>query len=133
MAKLSSEDLHVGRFEYGEAWDAGYNWGSGMASDIGNAALKIGEALDSSSLLETSIEGGNLDSVGEIGSDVNISDEDIKLLRDMAARDFLLQLQTVTPVAHVTFGDVRETADVNQIMDVIENMVEEQMATALVS
>ena len=75
----------------------------------------------------------SVDSVDSIGSDVDISDEDVKLLRDMAARDYLLQLQTITPVAHVTFGDVRETADVGKIVEVIEQMVEEQMATALVS
>ena len=79
------------------------------------------------------INGGNLDSVGSINSDVNLSDEDIQLLRDMAARDYLLQVQSITPVANVTFGDVRETADVNKIVEVIETMVDEQMATALVS
>ena len=79
------------------------------------------------------ITGGNLDSVGSIKSDVNINDEDIKLLRDMAARDYLLNLQQITPVAHINFGDIRETADVRKIMDVIEDMVEEQMATALVA
>ena len=80
--------------------------------------------------LETEVTGGTLDGINQ---DVNIGDEDIKLLRDMAARDYLLQLQTVTPVAHVTFGDVKETADVNKIVEVIEQMVEEQMATSLVS
>lgn len=78
----------------------------------------------------------NIDKVGSVGkidSDVTISEEDLKLLRDMAARDYLLQLQQVTPVANVTFGDVRETADVNRIMEVIENMVEEQLATSMVS
>ena len=35
--------------------------------------------------------------------------------------------------AEYTFGDVRETADVGKIVEVIEQMVDEQMATALVS
>lgn len=133
MAKLDSEDLHVQRFEYGQAWDAGYNWGSGIVDSISESASKLTAGFDGSKTLATSVEGGNLDSIGQIDSDVDISDEDIKLLRDMAARDYLLQLQTITPVAHVTFGDVRETADVNKIVEVIETMVEEQMATALVS
>lgn len=140
----------AGAFQEGwasTAYDSGYEWGSNVANNISNSsifetignfdltmdALKAGfdpSGLDMSSV---SVNGGNLDSVDSIGSDVDISDEDIKLLRDMAARDYLLQLQTITPVAHVTFGDVRETADVNKIVEVIENMVEEQMATALVS
>ena len=74
-----------------------------------------------------------MDSVGKINSDVEIKDEDLKLLRDMAARDFLLNLQSITPVANVKFGDVRETADVNKIWDTIQDMIEEQMATSLVT
>lgn len=117
-------------------YDSGYTWGSGLVDEIGG--LNLG--LPNESVLDryrtdggVNVAGGNLDSVGSIKNDVNIADEDIQLLRDMAARDYLLNLQQVTPVAHISFGDVRETADVNKIMDVIEDMVEEQMATSLVS
>lgn len=117
-------------------YDSGYAWGSGIVDEIGG--LNLG--LPDESVLGryrtgggVNVAGGNLDSVGSIKNDVNINDEDIQLLRDMAARDYLLNLQQITPVAHISFGDVRETADVNKIMDVIEDMVEEQMSTALVS
>ena len=117
-------------------YDSGYAWGSGIVDEIGG--LNLG--LPNESVLSryrtdggVNVAGGNLDSVGSIKNDVNINDEDIQLLRDMAARDYLLNLQQITPVAHISFGDVRETADVNKIMDVIEDMVEEQMATALVA
>lgn len=128
----------VGAFEEGwasDAYDSGYNWGYGVVEGIGETALNLESSFDLSKIMPstTTIDGGSLDSVDSIGSDVDISDEDVRLLRDMAARDYLLQLQTITPVANVTFGDVRETADVNKIVEVIENMVEEQMATALVS
>lgn len=127
----SLKDIGVDRWSYSDAYNTGYDFGSGVQDKIGE--FGIDDLSGSISDLPTEITGGNLDSVGEVGSDVNISDEDIKLLRDMAARDYLLQLQTITPVAHVTFGDVRETADVGKIIDVIEQMVEEQMATSLVS
>lgn len=138
----------VGAFADGwasDAYNSGYDWGSGIVDSMGDSLNSLMDGFDLDGLTANidysgvgggggvNVDGGNLDSVGSIGSDVNISDEDIKLLRDMAARDYLLQLQSVTPVAHVTFGDVRETADVNKIVDVIEQMVEEQMATALVS
>lgn len=117
-------------------YDSGYSWGSGLVDEIGG--LQLG--LPDESILGqfrtdggVNVAGGDLDSVGSIKNDVNINDEDIQLLRDMAARDYLLNLQQITPVAHISFGDVRETADVNKIMDVIEDMVEEQMATALVA
>lgn len=117
-------------------YDSGYSWGSGLVDEIGG--LQLG--LPGESILDrfrtdggVNVAGGDLDSVGSIKNDVNINDEDIQLLRDMAAREYLLNLQQITPVAHISFGDVRETADVNKIMDVIEDMVEEQMATALVA
>lgn len=137
----------TGAFEDGwssKAFNSGYEWGAGVVNTLtdgigdftggltdfmeGNTAL-----YDSATGAGVNVAGGNLDSVGSIKNDVNINDEDIQLLRDMAARDYLLNLQQITPVAHISFGDVRETADVNKIMDVIEDMVEEQMATSLVS
>lgn len=115
-----------------EWYNAGSEWGIGAVDSPGdfNLGLPENSVLDMFNPDEVTVDGGYLDG---IKSDVNISDEDVKLLRDMAARDFLLQLQSITPVAHVTFGDVRETADVGKIVEVIEKMVEEQMATALVS
>lgn len=117
-------------------YDSGYSWGSGLVDEI--EGLQLG--FPDESVLDrfrtgmgVNVAGGNLDSVGSIKNDVNLNDEDIQLLRDMAARDYLLSLQQITPVAHISFGDVRETADVSKIMDVIEDMVEEQMATSLVS
>lgn len=128
------------RASYGDAWNSGYDFGSGLSDKIGDMTsgltgfIKGNDALYSQATGDgIDVAGGNLDSVGSIKNDVNINDEDIQLLRDMAARDYLLNLQQITPVAHISFGDVRETADVNKIMDVIEDMVEEQMSTALVS
>ena len=141
----------TGAFEDGwssKAFNSGYEWGAGVVNTLtdgigdftggltdfmeGNTALYNG-ATGAGAGAGVNVAGGNLDSVGSIKNDVNINDEDIQLLRDMAARDYLLNLQQITPVAHISFGDVRETADVNKIMDVIEDMVEEQMATSLVS
>ena len=78
------------------------------------------------------IAGGDLDSVGKIKDDVSITDEDIKLLKDVAATEFVNKYTTLRPELQVTFGDVRETADVNKILEVIEDMVEEAYASVLV-
>ena len=128
------------RASYGDAWNSGYDFGSGLTDKIGDMTNGLTGFMEGTDALYSqaagggvNVAGGNLDSVGSIKNDVNINDEDIQLLRDMAARDYLLNLQQITPVAHISFGDVRETADVNKIMDVIEDMVEEQMATSLVS
>lgn len=112
---------------------SGWNWGMGIGEDL-DASLSSFDMSGMEDILSGGIpiDGGTLDSVGSVGSDVTISDEDIQLLKDIAARDFLVNVQTVTPKANIKFGDVRETADVNKIVGVIEDMVEEQLATALV-
>ena len=78
------------------------------------------------------MDGGKLDSVGKIKDDVSITDEDIKLLKDVAATEFINKFTTLRPEMQVTFGDVRETADVNKILEVIEDMVEDAYASVLV-
>ena len=119
-----------------DGWDSGYNFGAGLADDL--SKLDFSNALGDVSAIEGMlnngiyVDGGKLDSLGSIKSDVDISEQDIQLLRDMAAREFLLNLQTITPTANITFGDVKETADVKKIISIIEDMVEEQLATSLV-
>jgi tape measure domain-containing protein len=74
------------------------------------------------------LNGGYLD---KVKGDVGITDEDIKLLKDMASTEFINKYTTLRPEMHVTFGDVKETADVGQIVSVIEDMVEEAYASSL--
>lgn len=76
---------------------------------------------------------GTVDTVNNVNGTVDISSEDLKLLRDIASRDLLLSMTSVTPQANITFGDIRETADVNKIVDVIEDMVENAFATSLIN
>lgn len=133
-----------------DGWsDQWYGYGNDFVTNLGNGISDSLAGLDIEGLLGGGtgslgniedmlgngipVNGGDLDSVGAINSDVDISDEDLQLMRDMAAREFMLNLQTVTPTANITFGDVRETADAKKILDVIEQMVEEQLATSLVS
>lgn len=78
------------------------------------------------------VGGGKLDSVGKIKDDVKIKDDDIKLLKDLAAKEFSLSYTQLTPQAIITFGDVRETADTNQIVGVIEDMVASALASKLI-
>lgn len=75
------------------------------------------------------IKGGELD---KIRDDISITDEDIKLLKDVAQTEFINKFTTLRPEMQVSFGDVRETADVNKILEALEEMVEEAYASVLV-
>ena len=80
-------------------------------------------------------DGGSLDEIGEVGSikdDVSITEEDIKLLKDVAAVEFVNQYTTLRPELYAQFGDVRETADVNELLTHMEDLIEQAYASKLV-
>lgn len=54
-----------------------------------------------------------------------ISDEDIQLLLDVATRDYKLNYQQVTPQITMTFGDIRENADVDIIAEQLADKLQE--------
>ena len=60
--------------------------------------------------------------------EVNISDEDLKMLKDIATREYMLNYKHITPNVNISFGDVRETADVNAVKDAIQKMMEDELA-----
>lgn len=60
--------------------------------------------------------------------EVDISDEDLKMLKDIATREYMLNYKHITPNVNITFGDVRETADVGAVKDAIQKMMEDELA-----
>lgn len=60
--------------------------------------------------------------------EVDISDEDLKMLKDIATREYMLNYKHITPNVNISFGDVRETADVGAVKDAIQKMMEDELA-----
>ena len=54
-----------------------------------------------------------------------LSDEDVKLFIDVATRDYKLNYQQVTPNITLKFGDIRETTDVDDILNRVADELEE--------
>lgn len=63
---------------------------------------------------------------------VDMSDEDLQYLRDIAEREYINKFSTATlaPNVSFTFGDIHETADVNELKGTLELMMREEIATA---
>ena len=65
------------------------------------------------------------------GSGIKIAEEDLQLLKNVAATEFVNRYTTLRPSMEVSFGDVRETADVNALQERIAEMMENALAESL--
>lgn len=99
----------------------------GGVADIAMSGMELPD-LSNNGGIPVDVKGGKLDD----GGTVKLSDDDLTVLKDLATRKYLINLATMTPNVNNYFGDVRETADVNKILEVINKMVEEDLATSLV-
>ena len=53
------------------------------------------------------------------------------MLKDIASTKYINKFTTLQPNMQVTFGDVHETADIDKIMDAIEDMTEKALAETI--
>jgi len=129
-----------------DAFKQGAAWGDGIAEKIDNAigsfdpSKLLGDTLGS--LTEGQDYGNGFDMASMIDpngnvpvdvkknsdKEVDISDEDLKMLKDIATREYMLNYKHITPNVNIEFGDVRETADVNKIKDAITKMMDEELS-----
>lgn len=125
--------------DVGQAYNNGYAAGQGLENWVGNLGNNLGIdnlAGDLANGMEDmasaagapNVKGGKLD---KIGGEVELSDEDIKMLKDIASTKFVNKFTTLQPNMQVTFGDVHENADVDKIMDAIEDMAEQALAEVI--
>lgn len=129
-----------------DAFKQGAAWGDGIAEKIDNAigsfdpskllgdtlgslteGQDYGSGFDMSSMIDPN---GNVPVDVKKNSDkeVDISDEDLKMLKDIATREYMLNYKHITPNVNIEFGDVRETADVNKIKDALTKMMDEELS-----
>ena len=102
MATVNGQDMHVDRFNYGDAWNAGTAFGDDIADKISNFSLSdilghvdIPDASEYTSGFNDVIANAGIgddigsiaDNTGAIKDSMDITQEDIKYLRDIAERD----------------------------------------------
>ena len=118
----------------GGAFDWGYGKGAGLESYVGNmfnspGANDMGAGIDTSKF--GSDLGKNADSgaknLKNIDDKIDVSNEHLEMLRDLAEEKSIQNFVTLTPTVQVTTGDVREEADINKIISHIENYMENEL------
>nr|PZN50823.1 MAG: hypothetical protein DIU61_14445 [Bacteroidota bacterium] len=68
--------------------------------------------------------------VGKIEDKVDISSEDLKLMRELAEMKSIQNFVTLTPTVQVTTGDIRSDVDVDTIIRRIEDALEREIANS---
>lgn len=96
---------------------------AGMGNPLGGGNDKL--AKDKKGKNPT---GGKLDKVGKIEKDINIADEDLKMLRDLAEIKSIQNIVTLTPSVKFEGMTVREEADLDKIVRKITRVFEDDIA-----
>lgn len=131
VPKIDSQDSHLDRFEYGKAWDAGYQWGDNLDL-FGGLGDMFGAEYDAKAYDELLGDTGNIsDDVSSINKSVNMADEDLKNLVDMAERQYVNQINLTaqTPVVTINGANTGNTEeDRRKLGDTIRDIILEQAA-----
>jgi len=149
--QTEADVVELMRFEpmdYAEAFNIGQEWGEAAGNFVADKVqgvfdkfqnfaqgFKLGEsdaAEDISKYLANIDKNGlaNVDKVGKIEDTVNISSEDLKLMRELAEMKSIQNFVTLTPTVQVTTGDIRNDVDVDTIVRRIEESLEREIANS---
>lgn len=146
LDKLGKEKIqkveYFGMESVGLSYLEGYSSGKKWAEDTGVKLDNFMTGMKNTFNPNTSVLGGtvpkpvtNLDTVGEVknikGGKINLDDNSIQWIRDAGAIEFVNRFTNMRPILKVNFGDVHQTADVNEIADAIADMVENAVTTSL--
>ena len=131
---LDSATLGLKRWEYGDAYDMGYNFGEGIESDIGSM---FGSGIGDQYSLDNLMEGiGDIPEMEEIEANtgdtanaLEVTNEDLKYLRDLAEQEAINRFTTAE--IHVEMGginnNISQNTDVDGIIDYMVTGVREAM------
>lgn len=134
MAKMNADDLKLDRFEYGAAFDLGYNFGEGIDNKV--SGLFDGSLMDSMGAFDL---GNTLDGIyGNTGDTANntaatadaldITEEDLSYLRDIAEREAINRFTTAEiKVEQTNTNYIDKETDLDGIMDAWANDFAEKL------
>lgn len=137
MAKMDASSMHLDRFEYGAAWDAGYSFGEGIDESIANfdpsllfGTTDIPSADDYAGALADGAIGGGIDDIagntGAMADAMDITGEELKYLRDIAEQEAINRYTTAEiTIEQTNHNTINNGMDLDGIMSGMTDMVNE--------
>lgn len=140
MEKLNADDMKLGRFEYGAAFDMGYEFGQGVEDTVGGLfdfsamnSLGAADGLDAFNLGNTldGIYGNTGDTAGNtaaMSDALDIAEEDLAYMRDIAEREAINRFTTAEiKVEQHNENHISKDTDLDGIMDAWANDFAEKL------
>ena len=133
------------RFEYGDAWSKGYDFGAGVENKIGGMFnMGDGGGFDMSSMMgdvgsiagDTGSIAGDTGSIagdtGSIADSLSVTDEELEYLRDIAERDAINRFTTAEVKIDMTgmTNKIDGSADIDGIITELTDGFTEALVTA---
>lgn len=126
------------RFEYGDAWSKGYDFGAGVENKIGGMFnMGDGGGFDMSSMMgDVGSIAGDVGSIagdtGSIADSLSVTDEELEYLRDIAERDAINRFTTAEVKIDMTgmTNKIDGSADIDGIITELTDGFTEALVTA---
>ena len=140
MAKMDASSMHLGRFEYKDAWDAGYSFGQGIDESIAGfdpASLFDTNIPDAGSYADLSGYGAGMEGIGSgiediagntgaMADSMEITGEELKYLRDIAEQEAVNRFTTAeVKIEQTNHNTIKNGMDLDGVMSGMTDMMNE--------
>lgn len=114
------------QLDYKNEFDYGYKAGANLVGKV-KQSMDFGSTLDDWNKKSTI---NRVNEVGEIKDKVDISSEDLRVMRDLAEMKNIQNFVTLTPIVEVRTGDIRHEVDVYDVVRQIEDVLTQEITSA---
>ncbi|MEW9096410.1 MAG: hypothetical protein AB2417_15135 [Clostridiaceae bacterium] len=104
-----------------------FNLDNNMLEGLGTGLDKFGAAPEMGAKDGLALANNNL---GQIKDSIDVSNENLELMRDLAEQESIQNFVTLTPTVQVTTGDIKEEADINKIISKIETYMQIELVNS---
>lgn len=137
MQKLDASDYQIQRIEYGDAWAAGNNFGKGIEDTVGGLFdFDLGAAgadTGGFSLDQIAANTGSIaDSTGSMADALDVSNEQLEYMRDIAEREAINRFTTAEVKIDMTgmTNRIDGNADLDGVLTTLTDGFAEALVTA---